>query len=126
MPKFYGKVGYAITVEVEPGVWAEKITERSYYGDEVQTMTKWENGQGLNDDLNVSNDISIIADTFAYEHFSEIRYVTYMGARWKVRNVKPSRPRLILSIGGVYNGDGPNPEGEGSSPPGETEKDSWG
>lgn len=107
MAKFYEKVGYVFQVETSPGVFTEEVVERSYYGDEVRRMSKWENGQGLNDDLNLANDISIIADPFAYEHFSAIRYVIYAGAKWKVRNVEVSRPRLTLSIGGVYNGTPP-------------------
>ena len=33
MAKFYGKIGYAETVETKPGVWRPKIIEKPYFGD---------------------------------------------------------------------------------------------
>lgn len=106
MARFYGKVGYIETVETEPGngVWQEQATERSYYGDVLRNSKRWERGEGVNDDLNVSNRISIVADPYAFRHFFAIKYVEWMGARWKVETVEVERPRLILTIGGVYNG----------------------
>lgn len=106
MARFYGKVGYIETVETESGngVWQEQATERSYYGDVLRNSKRWERGEGVNDDLNVSNRISIVADPYAFRHFFAIKYVEWMGARWKVETVEVERPRLILTIGGVYNG----------------------
>lgn len=105
MAKFYGVVGYSTTVETAPGVWEEVPVERSYFGDVLKNTRKWQNGENLNDNLEVSNMISIVADPFAYENFHAIRYVEWMGAKWKVPLVDVQRPRLILTIGGVYNGD---------------------
>lgn len=107
MAKFYGKVGYATTVETAPGVWTEQIVERPYYGDVSRSSRRLENGIGLNDDVIVNDTISIMADAYAYENFFAIRYVNWMGANWKVSTVEPQRPRLILSLGGSYNGDTP-------------------
>lgn len=104
MAKFYGKIGYAVTTETEPGVWVEQITERSYYGDVIRNVRKLQTSDQVNDDINISNEISIVADPFAYQNFHSMRYVEYMGTRWKVRNIEVSYPRLILSVGGVYNG----------------------
>ncbi|MCD8090085.1 MAG: hypothetical protein LUD81_05590 [Clostridiales bacterium] len=103
MAKFYGSIGYGETTETSPGVWEEVITERKYFGDVLQFTRRWENGQGLNDDLNISNKISIVADPFAYEHFHTMRYAEWLGAKWKVSSVEVAYPRLILNIGGVYN-----------------------
>lgn len=103
MAKFYGMIGYATTEVTAPGVHTETIVERPYYGDVTRRTGKWEAGEGLNDDMNVANDISIIADAFAYQNFHCIRYVEWCGAKWKVRSIEVQRPRLILSIGGVYN-----------------------
>lgn len=104
MSKFYGKVGYAVTSEVRPGVWEEQITERNYYGDLNRNKHRWQSGQGLNDDVNISNEISIVADPFAYKNFQSIRYVELLGSLWKVTDVEVQYPRLILTVGGVYNG----------------------
>lgn len=104
MAKFYGTVGYVETVETAPSVWDEQTIERQYYGDVVKNAKRYEKGEGLNDNLNVNNTISIVADAYAEQHFFAIRYVEWMGARWKVSSVDVQRPRLILSLGGVYNG----------------------
>lgn len=103
MGKFYGKVGYGITKEVRPGYWAEEITERDYYGDVLQNGRRWENSGNQNDNLNLSHRISVLADPFAYENASNIRYVTLLGSKWKVTNIEVQYPRLILTTGGVYS-----------------------
>lgn len=103
MAKFYGKIGYAETKETALDVWTEGITERSYYGDVLRNTRRWESGENLNDNLNINNLISIVADAFAYQNFHSIRYIEWMGSKWKVTNVEVQRPRLILTIGGVYN-----------------------
>ncbi len=103
MGKFYGEIGYAETVETTPGVWREYITERNYFGDVIRNISKMRDGQNLNDNLVIDNQLSIVADPFAYEKFHAMRYVKWMGALWKITNVEVRRPRLILTIGGVYN-----------------------
>lgn len=104
MAKFYGKVGYATTEETAPGVYSERITERHYYGDVTRNARRLEQGIGVNDDVNVTNTISIVADAYAYQRFFAIRYVEWMGVRWKVSNVDVQRPRLNLTLGGEYHG----------------------
>lgn len=105
MTKFYGKIGFGTTVETSPDIWIPQIKELFYYGDVVRRNQRWQQGDKVNDDLNISQDISIIADPFAIEHLSEIRYVVWRGVPWKVTSVDPQFPRLILSLGGVYNGE---------------------
>jgi len=105
MAKFYGVIGYAETSETSPGVWTEGVTERNYSGDVIKNSSRWQRGGSLNDDLVVNHQISILADPFAYENFYAMRYIRWMGACWKITNVDVQRPRLILTIGGVYNGE---------------------
>ena len=105
MSKFYGKVGYAETKETSPGVWDEVITEREYYGDVYRNMRNLQNSGNINDDINVNNQISIVADPYAFKNFHKLRYVTYMGSKWKISGVDVQYPRLILTLGGVYNGN---------------------
>lgn len=96
-------IGYGETKETRPGVWCEEITERAYYGDVLQNTRRWETGEHLNDDLNINNKISIVADPYTYQNFHTMRYIKWMGVKWKVTNVEVLYPRLILTIGGVYN-----------------------
>jgi len=105
MAKFYGVIGYAETLETSPGVWTPSITKRTYSGDVLKNVNRWEAGETANPNLEIRNKISILADPYAYQHFHAIRYVEWMGATWKVTSVEVQRPRLILTIGGVYNGN---------------------
>ena len=104
MAKFYGNVGFAENIEIRPSVYKAQITERPYYGDVLTNTRGLKNTGNVNDDVEVSNQISIVADAYAQEHFFAMRYVEWQGARWKVTTVKVQHPRLILSLGGVYNG----------------------
>jgi len=104
MGKFYGAIGYAESTETSPGVWTEIITERNYSGDVIKNVSRWQAGENLNDDLTVNNSISVLADPYALINFQLMRYVTWLGGNWKITNVEVQRPRLILTIGGVYNG----------------------
>jgi hypothetical protein len=105
MAKFYGKIGYSTTEETAPGVWEENVTEHSYYGDLIRNTRRYQSTDQVNDDLNISNEISILADPYAYENFHSMKYVEFMGAKWKVTSIEVQYPRLILSVGGVYNGE---------------------
>lgn len=104
MAKFYGVIGYAVTKETAPGVWTEEIAEQSYYGDLTRNMRRLQDSGDLNDDINVANEISIVADPYANTNFHSMRYVAFMGAKWKISKVEVQYPRLILTLGGVYNG----------------------
>ena len=104
MAKFYGKIGYANTVETKPGVYEEQIVERSYYGDLIRNTRRLQSADQVNDDINISNEISIVADPYATNNFHTMRYAVFMGTKWKISNVEVSYPRLILTLGGVYNG----------------------
>lgn len=104
MAKFYGVIGYAVTKETAPGVWTEEIAEQSYYGDLTRNMRRLQDSGDLNDDINVANEISIVADPYAILNFHSMRYVAFMGAKWKISKVEVQYPRLILTLGGVYNG----------------------
>lgn len=103
MAKFYGAIGYVTTVETRPGVWEEQVTERNYSGDLLQNRHMVQNADQLNDNINIANEISIVADPYANGNFYAMRYVVFMGAKWKITNVRVAYPRLILTIGGVYN-----------------------
>lgn len=103
--RYFGKLGYIKTFETAPGVWIEDIPiEREYYGEVTRLQSRWENSGNVNDNINLNNQISIIADPFAYENFQYIKYIEFMGALWNVSSIEVQRPRLIITMGGVYNG----------------------
>ena len=103
MPKYFGKIGFMVTKETKPDVWEEDIEEREYSGDVLKVQKRWQGSEHLNDDLAISNRLSILSDPFAYNNFHSIRYATWMGAKWKVTSVEVAYPRLLLDLGGVYN-----------------------
>ena len=105
MARFSGKVGYVENKKIGPGKWGPEVTERHYYGDVTRAVRRLENGQDINDDVVVNNEISIVADPYAQTHFFAIRYVEWQGVQWTVSNVEVLYPRLILTLGGVYHGD---------------------
>lgn len=107
MAKFYDVVGYGEQQDAVAGVFKDVITEISYFGDVIRNSRKLQEGDKVNDDLSVGNSISIVADAYANEHFFAIRYVKWAGTKWKVVNVDVQSPRLILRLGGVYNGPTP-------------------
>lgn len=103
MTKYYGAVGFASSVEISPDVWTEKIVERNYYGDVTRNVRRLDGTEFINDNVVVNNSISIVADAYANENFFAIRYAFWMGSNWKVTSVEVQPPRLILTLGGVYN-----------------------
>lgn len=108
MNRFCGIVGFAIQERSERnrGIIEERMHERTYYGDVIEPKTRWTGTQdGTNDNITLSSKISIVADPFAYQHCSNIRFVEYMGACWKVTDVSIQSPRLLLTVGGVWNGE---------------------
>lgn len=109
MARFYGEVGYGVTVEdpAGSGVWVDQITENSYFGDVIRDTRNLDKAEKLHNDISVSNSISIIADKFAIENYFLIKYIRWNGVLWTVTDVEVQRPRLILRLGRVYNGPTP-------------------
>lgn len=104
MAKFYGVIGFSVSTETTPGVWDEVITEKNYYAEVLANNRKLQPGESVNDNLNIGNRISLIADPYASLNFFSMRYVIWMGTKWKITSIDVQSPRLILTLGGVYNG----------------------
>jgi len=108
MTRFFDNVGYGIPAGTVDGVWSDSIVEQAYYGDVLDTATSTEEADKVNDDIRLQQRVSILADAYALENFSRIKYVSWMGSLWTVISVKVERPRLLLSLGGIYNGPRPS------------------
>lgn len=108
MPKLYTKIGFAPSFqETAPGVIEEVPVEKYYYGDVLQNTRRMESSDKVNSDITVSNRISIVADPYARENYFDMRYIEYMGKLWKIVEVNVQYPRLILTLGGLFNGQTP-------------------
>ena len=103
MAKFYGNVGYIVSAQTEPGVWEEQTKLVPYCGDLTRNTSRYQMSGNVNDDITISNTISIIADQYAIENFQHMRFVEFMGAKWKITNVDVQYPRITLSLGGLYH-----------------------
>lgn len=103
MTKFFGKIGYAITRETTPGVWADEIIEREYYGDLLKRSYRFQTSDKVNDDITIANEFSIIADLFAKDNIHLMKYIEFEGTKWKITNIEIRYPRLNLTVGGIYN-----------------------
>lgn len=106
MARFRGIVGYGLSAETPPGSgkWVDSVTEKTYQGDIVRTSKSQGSTNNVNEDVILGNSISIVADAFANERFIDIKYVKWAGVVWAVTSVTVQAPRLILNLGGVYNG----------------------
>jgi hypothetical protein len=115
--RFYGAIGFADEIaEVSPGVWKEIMAEFNYFGDVVRDFRRLEAPTVIptgtqNDDISLGNSFSILADPYAVENMNRMRYVNWQGSNWTVTGVEVRRPRLILTIGGLWNGDTPGAPG---------------
>ena len=104
MAKWFGKIGYVETKEVQPGVWAPSVTEHEYYGDMIRNTRRYQSAQKVNEDLTISNELSIVADPYAQQHFHAMKYAEVYGSKWTITSVEVQFPRLVLTLGGLYNG----------------------
>ena len=102
MARWYGAIGFASSHETAPGVFMPDIEERFYSGNVVRSSSRFQDGSTVNGEITMSNNLSIVADPFAYKNFMHIRYAEWMGNKWKVTNVEVEYPRLILTLGGLY------------------------
>jgi hypothetical protein len=104
MPKFSGIIGYTSQSEISPGVWGREIIERNYRGDILQNVNRWKEVQNVNDDITIDNRFSIISDPYALENLGFITYIKWKNIAWKVSKIELKRPRIIITVEGVYNG----------------------
>lgn len=104
MAKYYGPLGFSVQEETRPGVFKERIVEHSVFGDMEKTRNQTENGGTVNDTIVFNGTLSFIADPFASENYANVKYVTYLNKKWAVKSIDVLPPRIVLNLGGVYNG----------------------
>lgn len=104
MAKWFGKIGFETQAESAPGVWTPEIVDREYYGDVIRNTRRLRTTDQVNDDITISNEISIVADPYAMNNFHSMKWVEWMGAKWKAAGVDVQYPRLTISLGEVWNG----------------------
>ena len=103
MSKFYGTVGFVKTVETKPGIWEEQVEEKGYYGDLIRNIGRYNGSNKVNADFTLNNQISIVTDPYALENLQFIKFVRFLGTAWVVSSIDVEYPRLVLSLGDIYN-----------------------
>lgn len=103
MPKCSGIIGYALSQETEPGVWTDSITEKKYYGEIVKDTRRIVDNNQINDDLNINNNISVVSNKFMLENLARMKYISFLKSKWKINNVEIKPPRIIITLGSIYN-----------------------
>ena len=105
MAKWYGKIGFTVTEEIEPGMWVNnELVTREYFGDVISNQWMRQNSGEVNDNIKISNQIRIVADPYAVNHVSSMTWIEFSNEKWKVSKVDVQYPRLIISLGEVWNG----------------------
>lgn len=105
MAKWHGKIGFSVSSETSPGVWTNSIVERTYSGNTFRNSRRWQNGEGANSDIMISNQISVVSDVFAMENFPHMRYIEVYGVLWSISDIEADYPRLVITTGGIYNAE---------------------
>ena len=112
--KFYGKIGFEITEDKGDDIWQEVVVEKTYYGDILRLQKNKDSGEHINDGLRLNSQFSILMDPWFQNHLSAVRYIEYMGAKWTIDSVDPTNyPRVLLTPGGLYHGNEPEPDDPG-------------
>lgn len=111
MARYYGKVGFLkeeVESETRPSRFIPEMEERYYSGNLLKNYISSQASEKPVDDFTLNNDISIIADPYALNHFSSIKYVEFMNTLWEAKSAKVEYPRIRISFGGVYHGPTPS------------------
>lgn len=105
MAKFAGLVGYVTQKEKTPGVWTPDNNPRHMKGDIIRQLSSTQNADKVNDDISLNHRVSLIGDAYAFDNYYNIKWVNIDGMRWEVSSVEVQRPRLIVTLGGLWNGE---------------------
>lgn len=105
MAKYAGLVGYATDVQSSPGVWSQVIAPKRMRGDIIRQSSSNQNDDKVNSDVALVHRVSLVGDAFAFDNYFKIKWVTLYGQKWEVTTIEVQRPRLIVSLGGIWNGE---------------------
>lgn len=105
MAKYAGLVGYVTDEENPPGVWSANTTVREMRGDVLRAAFVPQGTDRVNKNITLQHRISVVGDAYSFENFYAIRWLEFMGKKWEVTMAETASPRIILTLGGIYNGD---------------------
>lgn len=103
MARFFGQVGYVTQVETVPGVWQNLEKVRKMKGDIIRQNSNNRGSSQLHDDVVLNHRISLIGDAYCFDNYFNLKWVKMDTKKWKVVGVEIQRPRIIVSLGGLWN-----------------------
>lgn len=105
MAKFAGLVTYVTQVESRPGIWTDESISRLMRGDMLRKGSVGQNDDKVNSDISLNHRVSLVGDEYALNNYYDIKHIQLNGREWEVTSVEVQHPRLILTIGGLWNGE---------------------
>lgn len=104
MAKFAGLVGYVTQEETVPGVWSPVDNPRMMKGDVIRQVSNYQDDGKVNGNITLNHRVSLIGDAYAFGNYYNIKWIELDGYKWEISSVEISRPRIIVSLGGLWNG----------------------
>lgn len=104
MAKYAGNVCYVTEVESPPGVWRKEETVVRMYGDILRTASVFQGAERINKNITLQNRISLLANSIGMSNFYNIQWIEYLGTKWEVTLIDIVSPRIIVTLGGIWNG----------------------
>lgn len=103
--RYSGKLGLSEQQEVRKGIWEDVIVEKAVLGTVEQTTGVLESGDTVLPQADTTTtSITIPGRSREVRDNSDLRYITYKGARWQIRRIVDEPPMIVLYIGEKYNG----------------------
>lgn len=99
-------VGFGSNQELEPGIYDDVLEEKTYYGEILENRRSFDQGTTLSGDVKITNQFSIMGNTYLFDNLEKIRYVRYRNQLWTV-TVDEGYPRVTFNLGGLYHGQAP-------------------
>ena len=104
MARFSGPIGINRgTVETAPGIIKRNIVEVEVTGEVRQLKFRWPEA-GMRDGLKAQHVLSVVTPEDSEIDLTEAVYIGWQGRKWSVTSIQYKRPRVELTLGGLYNG----------------------
>jgi len=109
MAKYSGLVGYITQEESSPGVWSSVENPKLMKGDIIRQSSSFQSdgrtsSSKVNDDITLNHRVSLLGDAYAFSNYYTIKWIALDGLKWQVSSVEIQRPRIIVTLGGLWNG----------------------
>ncbi len=104
MTRFRGSIGINRgSVETSPGIFEPSIEELEVTGEMRNPSARWPAHQ-QGGSVSARHALSIVTPEDSIVDYTEVVYVIWQSQKWSVVSIQYKRPRIELTLGGLYNG----------------------